>query len=288
MKIKLKAIFLTLVFLAILGAFVLYLATQDIAILNPKGIVALKEKDLIITAFCLMLIVVIPVFVLTFWFAWTYRQGNKRAKHHPDWEHNYIVEYCWWGIPVLIIIVLSVITWKSSHELNPYTPLKSNKNPIRIQVVALDWKWLFLYPDEGVASINYIQFPSNRPLNFEITADAPMNSFWIPKLGGQIYAMPAMRTKLHLMASEEGMFRGLSANISGKGFAEMTFQAVSSTDEAYRSWIESVKQSSKELNVQEYARLLKPTTNNPVELFTLSDRSLFDQIIMKYMTPHQK
>ena len=164
-----------------------------------------------------------------------------KAKHAPDWEHNYIAEYCWWGVPIVIIVILAVTTWKSSHDLNPFKPIESEKKPLAIQVVALHWKWLFIYPEQGIATVNFVQFPEKTPINFEITSDAPMNSFWIPQLGGQIYAMPAMRSKLHLIANEIGSFRGVSANISGKGFAGMTFTAKSSSEEDFDAWVQSGK-----------------------------------------------
>ncbi len=285
MKKKFKAAFLILIFVAILAISAIYIATHNIAVLDPKGMIGIKERDLIVTAALLMLIVVIPVFVLTLWFSWKYRESNEEARHEPDWEHNYIAEYCWWGVPLVIIVILAVITWRSSHELSPFKPIENGRSPIEIQVVALEWKWLFIYPNEGIAAINYIQFPKNTPLKFEITADAPMNSFWIPQLGGQIYAMPAMRSKLHLIANEEGNYRGVSANISGRGFAGMTFQAVASSDEEYQGWVQQARSASNALNLQEYDRLLLPSVNNPVELFSLADPNLFDQIIMKYMRP---
>lgn len=285
MKKSFKAALFFLLFFALFLAIVLYIATQDIAVLDPVGLIGKKEKDLIVTSTLLMLIVVIPVFLITFWLSWKYRETNKDAKHEPDWEHNSIAECCWWGVPFLIIIVLAILTYKSSHELNPFKPIKNGKEPIEIQVVALEWKWLFLYPKERIATINYIEFPKDRPIDFSITADAPMNSFWIPKLGGQIYAMPAMRSKLHLIAEKEGSFRGASANISGKGFAGMTFIAKATSESEYASWLERVKDSPKTLTKTEYQNLLVPSENHPVEEYRLLDGEMFDQIIEKYMRP---
>jgi cytochrome o ubiquinol oxidase subunit 2 len=244
-----------------------------------------KESVLIITSSLLMLIVVIPVFILTWAFAWIYREGNAKAKHHPDWEHNYIAEYCWWGVPIFIIAILAVITWKSSHELNPFKPIVTEKKTLTIQAVALQWKWLFIYPEQGIAAINFVQFPEKTPIHFEITSDAPMNSFWIPQLGGQIYAMPAMRSKLYLIADEPGSFRGCSANISGTGFAGMKFTAKSSSEEDFNQWVQTVRQSPKNLNLNEYQSLLKPSEYDPVAYFVLTQGDLFDCIIMKYMQP---
>ena len=246
--------------------------------------IAAKERELIITASLLMLIVVIPVFIFTLFFAWRYR-ANGSAKHTPDWEHNNIAEYCWWGVPLMIVIILAVITYKTSHELNPFKPIHTGKKPITIQAVALDWKWLFIYPEEGIATINYVQFPEKTPINFEITSDAPMNSFWIPQLGGQIYAMPAMRTKLHLIANETGIFRGSSANISGKGFAGMVFQAEAALEADFNDWVESARESDKELTLETYKGLVKPSEYAPVSVYRLIQSDLFEHILMKYMEP---
>ena len=285
MKKSFKIALIALLLLAAIAVSALYIQNHDIPVLNPKGMIGLKESDLIITASLLMLIVVIPVFILTWFFAWRYRESNIKAKHAPDWEHNYVAEFCWWGIPFVIIVILAVITWRSSHELNPFKPIDTGKKPIAIQVVALQWKWLFLYPEQGIATVNYIQFPEETPVNFEITADAPMNSFWIPQLGGQIYAMPAMRSKLHLIANEKGTFRGVSANISGDGFAGMTFIAKATSQEEFDQWVQSVKQSPMQLNTESYNRLVEPTSYDPASFYQLAQPDLFDQILMKYMKP---
>ncbi len=287
MKKKFKVIILSLLFLGMFAACVGYISTHNIPVLNPDGMIGLKERRLLITASILMLIVVIPVFIFTFAFAWKYRENNESARHEPDWEHNYIAEYCWWGVPLVIIVILAIITWKSSHELNPFKPLESDKKPITIQAVALQWKWLFIYPEQGIAVVNYLQFPEKTPLNFEITADAPMNSFWIPQLGGQIYAMPAMRSKLHLIANQTGVFRGCSSNISGTGFAGMYFKARSSTEEEFDAWVDSVKQSPNSMELEKYNQLVKPTEYVPVAYYNLAQEDLFDQILMKYLPPQE-
>jgi cytochrome o ubiquinol oxidase subunit II len=285
MKKTFKIVIITLLLIGAAAASAVFICTHDIAVLNPRGMIGKKESDLIITASLLMLIVVIPVFILTWFFAWRYRESNVKAKHTPDWEHNTIAEYCWWGVPLVIIVILASITWKSSHELNPFKPIVTGKKPIEIQVVALDWKWLFIYPEQGIATVNFVQFPEQTPIDFEITSDAPMNSFWIPQLGGQIYAMPAMRSRLHLIANETGSFRGVSANISGEGFAGMTFIAKSSTEEEFDAWVDSVRGSSNHLGMDEYHQLVVPSSYNPVAFYVLSQGDLFDRILMKYMAP---
>jgi cytochrome o ubiquinol oxidase subunit 2 len=259
------------------------LSQFDFAVLNPKGIIASKERNLLITATLLMLIVVVPAYALTIFIAWRYREGNGKAKYTPEWNHSTLAEAIWWGLPFLIIVILAGITWKSSHELNPFNPLQSEKKPLHIQVVALQWKWLFLYPEQGIATVNYFRFPEKVPLNFEITGDAPMNSFWIPSLGGQIYAMAGMRTKLHLIAEASGSFRGCSANISGAGFASMNFTAEACSEEAFEAWVEKVKSSPVSMGFKEYEQLVPPTEYVPVSQYVLTESTLFDRVIQKYM-----
>lgn len=254
---------------------------QEIAMLHPKGWVALQERDLMVTALLLMLIVVIPVFVLTIVIAWRYRANNHKATYDPEWNHSWLLESIWWGLPVVIIAILSVIGYRSSHELDPFKPLDSQEEPLVIQVVALQWRWLFIYPAQGIATMNFLQFPEEVPLAFEITADAPMNSFWIPQLGGQVYAMPGMKTKLHLIANARGEFRGASANLSGVGFADMSFMAKASSEEEFESWVEKVKQTSQALSQETYMQLARPTQDRTSHSYVYTDRELFDWIIMK-------
>lgn len=285
MKKSIKIAILVLLSLGILIGSCLALSSLDIAVLNPKGWIAMKERNLFITASLLMLIVVVPVLILTLFFAWKYRSSNAKATYTPDWEHSHLAESLWWGIPLVIIIVLAVITWRSSHELDPYKPIATGKKPIEIQVVALQWKWLFIYPEQGIATVNFVQFPEQTPIHFEITADAPMNSFWIPQLGGQIYAMSAMRTHLHLIANEIGTFKGVSANFSGKGFAGMTFTAQASSQKGFDQWVKSVKKFSQRLTFDAYQSLAKPSEDNPVTSYILVQKDLFDRILMKYEAP---
>lgn len=273
-----------LTFIAILFA-CFYLSQIDAAVLNPKGIIGLKEKQLFVVVSLLMLIVVVPTFFLTFWFAWKYREGNTKAKYTPDWEQNRTAEFIWWGIPCVIVLVIGILCWKGCRELDPFKPLSSNVKPLKVQVVALQWKWLFIYPEHKIATVNFFQFPKETPINFDITADAPMNSFWIPRLGGQIYAMPGMRSKLHLIADEEGQFRGSSANLSGSGFSDMTFVAKASSQGDFDQWIDSVKQSSRALSFEEYRHLAEPSERNGVATYLLTDENLYEQIVMKFMGP---
>jgi len=282
---KFKIALIVLVLIGVSALITLFFVTHPVAVLDPKGMIAIKQRRLIITACLLMLIVVIPVLLMTWIFAWKYRASNKNAKYTPEWSHSYIAEVFWWGIPLVIVVFLAIITWTSSHALDPFKPIDRDKKPLKVQVVALQWKWLFIYPEQGVASINFMQLPEKTPIYFEITADAPMNSFWIPQLGGQMYAMPAMRSKLHLIADEKGTYKGLSSNISGTGFAGMTFVAKVTTEEDFNSWVSSVKQASSPLNFELYRDIAKPSSYNPVATYVLNQNDLFDQIVMKYHKP---
>lgn len=290
MKMAKKPVFYMLLFSGLILFLILILQPLEIFhfrdyidILFPKGIIALKELHLLLIIQILMLLVIIPVYILTFVFSWKYRVGNTKATYDPDLVDNQIAEYIWWGIPLVITLIIGGLTWIRTHQLDPFKPIESNKKEITIQVIALQWKWLFIYPEEKIASLNFLHFPKETPIHFEITADAPMNSLWIPQLGGQIYAMPKMKTELHLIANEAGDFKGSSANLSGEGFAGMHFITRASSEEEYHQWLESAKQSSNGLSFEEYEKLAAPSKDNPVEIFRLKEESLFDRIIAKYL-----
>ena len=251
-------------------------------LLDPVGQVGIEERNLIITATLLMLLVVVPVILMTLIFAWKYRASNKNATYAPKWSHSTKIEVVIWTVPILIIIALGVITYKSTHALDPYRPLESDVKPVTIEVVALDWKWVFIYPEQGIATVNKIVFPANTPVNFRITSDSVMNSFFIPGLGGQIYAMSGMTTKLHLIANKNAEMDGISANYSGAGFTGMKFKAIATSEEDFNAWVAEVKTSPKQLDNAEYAALEKPSENNPVELYSTVTPNLFQLIIDKY------
>ncbi len=279
-----KIVFLLLITAAVIVG-LSFLDIGTIAVLVPMGEIAAKQKSLLVISTLLMLIVIVPVFIASILIAWRYHEGNKKAKYDPSWENNNWAEFIWWMVPCVIIAVLSVLTWKSCYELNPFAPIKSETRPLKIQVIALQWKWLFIYPEQNIATVSFVQFPKETPLDFEITGDAPMNSFWIPQLGGQIYAMPAMRSELHLIAHEEGVFSGFSANLSGKGFSGMTFQAKSCTQEEFDAWVQQAKMSKDVLNQATYDELRKPSEYVPPQTFLLQKQDLFETVIMNYMMP---
>lgn len=274
---------LTSIALGLIALTIIY--SDKIAVLNPQGIIAQKERDLVVISTFVMLLIVVPVLIMTAIFTWNYREENKKATYMPDWDYSFLAEAVWWGFPCLIVLALSILTWQSSHDLDPFKPIESDKKPLTIQVVALQWKWLFIYPEQQIATVNYFQFPQNVPVAFEITADAPMNSFWVPELSGQMYAMPGARTKLHAIANDPGRFRGSSANISGEGFASMIFTAVSSSEEDFTQWVQSMRQSATALDFEEYQRLAKPGVHYPISAFVLRDNDLFNRIIRKFTMP---
>ncbi len=287
MKKSYRLIIYTLLVLAALVLLGLLVCQIDMAVMSPKGLIGVKQRDLLVFATLIMLIVVIPVFVLIFFVTWRYQEGkHKNTKYSPNWAHSTLAEIVWWGVPCIIIIILGTVNWICCYTLDPYRPIVSDKKAITIQVVALDWKWLFIYPDYDIATVNFIQFPKDVPVHFIITADAPMNSFWIPELGGQIFAMPGMRTELYLIANKEGSYKGLSANLSGVGFAGMRFTAKASSEEEFKNWISSVKRSRALLNKKSYFQLAKQSQNNPVVTYKVEDKNLFDWILMKDSMPH--
>jgi len=253
------------------------------ALLEPAGRVAADEKQLIITATLLMLIVVIPVILLTLYFAWKYRASNTEATYTPNWSYSHRIEAVVWGIPIAIIAVLGVLTWKTTHELDPYKPLESSVKPITIEVVSLDWKWLFIYPDQHIATVNEIQFPAGTPVNFKITSDTVMNVFFIPQLGSQIYAMAGMQTQVNLIADQPGVYDGLSTNFSGAGFPDMKFTATAGTQAEFDAWVAKVKASGNRLGLDNYADLAKPSAKDPVKYFSSVEPVLFTAVLDKYM-----
>ncbi|MGF6572936.1 cytochrome bo3 quinol oxidase subunit 2 [Paraburkholderia fungorum] len=264
------------------GLALLLSGCSNLDILNPKGSVGLAERDLIATSTWAMLIVVVPVIALTLLFAWRYRASNKNAEYRPGWVHSTGIEIAIWTIPTLIILFLAVLTWKTTHELDPYKPLESQVKPINVEVVALDWKWLFIYPDLGIASVNQLAIPVGTPVNFVITSDSVMNSFFIPQLGGQIYAMAGMQTRLHLIADEAGDYAGTSANFSGKGFSDMKFRTLAKSPEEFNAWVAKVRASSDNLSMDRYHTVSAPSEKDPVRYFSAVDPKLFHNIIARY------
>lgn len=270
---------------ALLALMMLVLNGCHSGIVAPKGKIAAAQLDLAIFSIELMLLVVIPVIVMSCWFGWRYREGNN-AKYTPEWTHSTNLELVWWTIPCIIILILGTVTWKTTHSLDPYKTLDSTVKPVNIEVVSLDWKWLFIYPDYKIATTNILKLPVDTPINFKITAASPMNSFIIPQLGGQIYAMTGMITQLHLIGDVPGTYRGLATNYTGIGFADMQFMTEVTSAEDFESWVNSVKDTPVQLTSSVFWEQLMPKSiNDKPRYFGRVDDGLFNRIISHYMMP---
>ena len=250
--------------------------------LEPSGPVARDIDELFWTTVSLMSMVLVPVFGMTVWFIWKYRASNSQAPYAPDWDRSTMLEWLVWLIPGLIIAILTSVTWIYSHRLDPYKPLKSNIPPLEIQVVALDWKWLFIYPEQNIAAVNELSVPVNRPINFKITSNTVMNSFFIPRLGGQIFAMAGMQTQLHLIADEPGRYFGENTQFSGRGFPYQNFVAVATTAQNFNDWIEKARQSPQKLDLMRFNELAEASVRHPVTYFASVTPDLFRQVMDKF------
>jgi cytochrome o ubiquinol oxidase subunit 2 len=235
------------------------LAACDEGVLAPHGPVGKAERIILYDATAIMLAVIIPVILLTLGFAWWFRAGNTRARYLPDWEYSGRIEMIVWSIPTLVIVFLGGIAWISSHELDPPQPIEAATAPLEVEVVSLDWKWLFIYPDEGVASVNRLTVPVGRPVRFRLTSATVMNSFFVPELGSQIYTMPGMTTQLNLRADQAGTYKGMSAQFSGDGFSDMRFEVAALPADQFAGWVESAKALGRTLDPTAYATLAQPS-----------------------------
>jgi cytochrome o ubiquinol oxidase subunit 2 len=252
-------------------------------LLHPAGAVAKEQGHLVVVATLLMLIVIIPVMVLTVAFAWHYRKSNTRATYAPDWDHSTQLELVIWAVPLLIIIALGAVTWISTHTLDPYRPLRrvAKVEPLTVEVVALDWKWLFIYPEQGIAVVNDLAAPVDVPIDFKITASSVMNSFFVPALAGQIYAMPGMQTQLHAVIDRPGDFYGFSANYSGAGFSAMRFKFHGMSAADFDRWVRDAKAGGRTLDREGYQQLVRPSENDPVRRYGTVATGLFDAIVAR-------
>jgi len=265
----------------------------DWVLMNPSGDIAWQQRDLLIFATLLMLIIIIPVMALTLWFAWKYRASNSKAEYAPDWHHSTRLEIVIWSAPLAIILVLGTVTWITTHTLDPYRPLEridaerplaADTKPLEVEVVALDWKWLFLYPEYGIASVNELAAPIDTPIRFKLTASSMMNSFFIPALAGQIYAMPGMETRLNAVINQTGTYKGFSANYSGDGFSHMHFKFHGLTQTDFEAWVEKVRTGTP-FGRAEYLALEKPSEREPVQYFSNVDPELYNAILNLCVAP---
>lgn len=265
--------------------FIFLLTQVNLQVLNPKGLIAAGEARLIMAAMGIMLPITIVVVLIAYFVAWRYREGASESSHSPNWTGNKYLKVSYWGFFGILALIFFAFVWIGAHELDPYKPIVNENKPITIQVVALQWKWLFIYPEENIATVNFIQIPINTPVNFEMTADAPMSSMWIPQLAGQMYLMSAMETKLHILGDTIGDFQGGAAEINGVGFSGMRFTTRVSTKDDYDSWVEKVKSESNPLSENSYRELVIPSEYDPVIFFSSVDSGIYDNVMMKYMVP---
>ena len=264
------------------------LAGCNTVVLNPSGDIAAQQGNLVVISTALMLLIIVPVIALTILFAWRYRKNNTEARYEPDWDHSTKLELVIWGAPLLIIIALGLLTWISTHTLDPYRPLAridaerplpADHKPLIVEVVALDWKWLFIYPEQGIATVNELATPVDVPVRFKITASTVMNSFYIPALAGQIYAMPGMETKLNAVLNEAGTYEGFSANYSGAGFSDMRFKYLGMKQADFDRWVQEVKTKGSALDRSVYQQLEKPSEREPVRRYGNVDHDLYHAIV---------
>jgi cytochrome o ubiquinol oxidase subunit 2 len=253
----------------------------DIDLMDPKGPIGLQEKSLIILATVLMLVVVVPVILMVLGFAWRYRASNTSATFAPDWEHSTKIELVVWLVPCVIIAILGSVTWVTTHTLDPYRSISGNSKPVEVEVVSLDWKWLFIYPELKVASVNELALPVGTPVHFRLTSATVMNSFFIPRLGTQVYTMTGMQTQLSLEASEPGNYYGISANYSGDGFSDMHFIARAMTQGDFDQWVEKARHAGPKLTMATYQQLAQPSERVPVGYYGDVDASVFHGILNK-------
>lgn len=250
---------------------------------DTAGKVGAQERDLIIITSVLMLFVLVPVVVFTLFFAWRYRESNTDAAYSPNWSHSNLLEVFLWGGPIVIIAILGTLTWISTHELDPYKMVAAEgKDPVQVEAIAMDWKWLFVYPEYNVAAVNELAMPVDTPISIHITSDTVMTAIMIPRLGSQIFAMSGMRTQLHLLADRKGRFFGKNYQYNGEGFAKEAFHAVSMSDEQFEKWVQKAKASGQRLDAKRYADLVLPSQPTGVTYFSPVKPHLLNYVIQQY------
>jgi cytochrome o ubiquinol oxidase subunit 2 len=273
--------------LLLLTLFAVLIRNGNMELLNPQGYIADLQSRILWIAFILSFLIALSLIGTVFFMVFHYREDNTHVRYEPNRTVKKRTIVVWFLAPLAAIIVISGFLWSTAHATDQYKPIPSSAAPLHIQVVALQWNWLFIYPQQHIATVNFLEFPVNTPLDFELTSDAPMNSFWIPSLGSQIYEMPGMSTQLHLMANTIGNFQGRSAQISGAEFANMVFDARSVSNANFTAWVQTAKNSTKQLDFTTYSALAQPSSNYPPATYVLTDTNLYNQIMMKDMMPPQ-
>ncbi len=263
----------------------LALAGCESAVLDPRGPVGRAEKTILIDSLAIMLAIVVPTIVATLAFAWWFRASNKRARYLPTWSFSGSIELVVWSIPIMVILLLGGVTWIGSHQLDPAQPLESKAEPLEIEVVSLDWKWLFIYPGQGVATVNELVVPAGVPLHFSLTSASVMNAFFVPQLGSMIYTMNGMTSQLWLHADEPGTYRGISSHFSGEGFADMHFDVRALPAAQFSAWVAATRGSGAALDDASYATLAKQSVADKPVRFGSADAGLFRKIVAQQLAP---
>lgn len=254
-------------------------------VLEPRGSIGIAEKTILIDSLAIMLAIVVPTIAATLAFVWWFRASNTRAIYRPDFEYSGRIELIVWSIPLLTVILLGGVAWIASHDLDPAKPLASKTPPLEVQVVSLDWKWLFIYPTQHVASVNQLVVPAGVPIHFSLTSASVMTAFFIPQLGSMIYTMNGMTTQLNLDADAPGTFHGLASHFSGDGFSDMHFDVHAVLQEQFAAWIENTRNTGPTLDRASYAALAKQSTNTSPFTFRAVEPGLFQQIVMQQLPP---
>ncbi len=266
----------------------------NMVVLNPAGDVARQQADVLMISVGLMLLIIIPVMALTVWFAWKYRATNEKATYKPDWDHSTALELVIWSGPLLIVIALGALTWISTHLLDPYRPIgqisagkpvPENQQPLEIQVVSLDWKWLFIYPEQGIATVNRLVLPVDRQVRFRLSSSSVMNTFYVPAMAGMIYTMPGMETKLHAVMNKAGTYDGMSAHYSGAGFSYMNFKTTSTDQAGFDRFVAGVKAMPNRLDTGRYLVLERPSEKVAPMGFGGVEQGLFTRIVQMCVKP---
>ncbi|HQT25254.1 MAG TPA: ubiquinol oxidase subunit II [Burkholderiales bacterium] len=260
---------------------------SSMPLLDPKGPIGSAELSDIGIAFGLMLIVVIPVIFMALWFPRKYSASRARDDYDPKWSRSATIDLVVWLIPSIIVAALGALAWKESHRLDPFMPIDPGTRPIHIEVVSLDWKWLFIYPDQHVAAVDRLVLPVHVPVSFRITSGSVMSSFFIPRLGSQIYAMAGMQTRLHLLADETGIYSGQNQQYSGRGYADMHFKVVVTSMEDFKNWLKSMEKSPEKLDFSRYLDISRPGTGYKVAAFSGVKAGLFEEIIESARKPER-
>lgn len=263
-----------------------FMRGNNVALVHTKGMVANEQLNLMVITIGVMLLIAVPALLLLYYTAWKYRESNNKATYDSTARHGRFFVLSMWVVPTIVAVILAAIMWPATHKLEPNKAIAADAKPLTIQVVSMRWKWLFIYPEQNIATVNFVQIPVGTPVEFDLTADeSPMSSFWIPNLGGMLYAMTGHVNQLNLIADAPGDYPGSSGEINGPGFAGMKFTARASSMEDFNSWVLDVKRSSDKLNAAEYDKLVQPSEDNPAAFYSAADKGLYDRILKKYTGP---